>query len=118
MAVLPLLLGREKNAVRLSAPLLLREMNTGRGCGRKFRTVTLVFLAPPLSGIPALGCQSLARKLTEQTKDDCPRIVDMDWTYGDKTRQRMHSKFMNLHKSVITTQLLTVTQLYYCQELS
>lgn len=112
MAVLPLLLGREKNAVSLSAPLLLREMNTGRGCGMKFRTVTLVFIAPPLSCIPTLSCQNLACKLTEQAKDDCPRIVDMDWTYRDKNRQRMHSKFLTIHKSgITTTQLLTVMKL-------
>lgn len=83
MAVLPLLLGGKENAVNLSAPLLLREMNTGRGCGMKHRTVSLVFLfaVPSLGHLPTFNCRTnLACKLTEQAEDDCPRIMDMDWT--------------------------------------
>lgn len=95
MAVLPLLLGGEENAVSVVAPLLLREMNGRRGCGMKHRTVSLVFffIAPPLGCLPTFNCRTdLACKLTEQAKDDRPWIVEMDWTYSDKNKQRVNLK--------------------------
>lgn len=96
-AVFPLFLGREENAVSLLTPFLLRDVNGGRWCGVKHGTVSLffVFVASPHSRLSAIDCwTNLACKLTEQAKDDRPRIMDVDWTYREEgKKQRMNWKW-------------------------
>lgn len=61
----------------------------------KHRAVSLVFFfaAPSLGCLPTFNCRTnLACKLTEQAKDDRPRIVDMNWTYRDENKQRVDLK--------------------------
>lgn len=90
MAVLPLLLGREENAVYLSAPLLLREMNAVRGCRMKHGTVSLVFFfaADSFVCLPTYNCwANLACKVIEKAEDDRARIVDVNGTYRGKKKK-------------------------------
>lgn len=98
--------GRGKNAVSLAALLFLGEMNAGRGHGMKHRTVPFIFfVALPLSCPPTFNrWPNLACKLTEQAKDDRSRIVDVDWTYREKTK--------SCHTEKTTSQLITVLELH------
>lgn len=89
MTVLPLLLGGKEHAVHPSTPLLLREVNAGRGSGMVHGAVCLVFLffftALPLGRLPTVdGRTHLACEMTQQADDHRPRIVDMDRTYTDE----------------------------------
>lgn len=87
MEVLSLFLEREENAVILLAPLLLRDVNTGRRCRLEHGTASLIAHLR-LSFTPAFnGRANLTRKVTEQTEDDRSWIMDMNWTYRDKKSQ-------------------------------
>lgn len=61
----------------------------------KHGAVSLVFFftAPSLGHLLTFNCwTNLASKVTKQAKDDRPWIVDMDWTYRDKNKQRVDLK--------------------------
>lgn len=106
MAVLSLLLGGEENTVRLAAPLLLREMNGGRGCGMKHGTVSLLPLLltfAPLTGLPSLNrWTDLACKLTQQAKDDGSWVVKVHWTYGGIKNKKQKTSMSEYEMSIET----------------
>lgn len=88
MAVFSLLLGGDKHAVDLCTSLLLREMDTGGGCGMKDGTVSLALVlfltAPSLTCLHTFNCwTNLASKVIKQAEDDRPSVVNMDRPYKD-----------------------------------
>lgn len=87
MAVLPLLLEGEENAVGLLAPLLFGDVNAGRRRWRERRAASVV---ARLSRAPDVeGRTNLTRKLTQETEDDGSPVMDVNRTYRDEKERKM-----------------------------